>query len=125
MISFVRAQDVWWDPNRAKGSQKLLLEVEECPNWPVCLALLDAYLPSLKPHQSSGVGQPIANLLQRFGDPARQELLRRAAGADAGWRNLAGEILAYWGSWSPADVPAIRAGPAPRARALSKGWRAD
>ena len=109
-LSLARAQDVSRDPNpRERAGQRLVLELEGCPDLPACLAILDAFLPSLQRGQSSGVGTSIASSLRRFGEPAKQELLRRAAGALAGWRNLAGDILAYWGGWLPSDVPAIRA----------------
>jgi hypothetical protein len=43
----------------------------------------------------------MADSLRRFGEPAKQELLRRATGAHPGWRNIAGAILMYWRDWSP------------------------
>ncbi|MDW5266174.1 MULTISPECIES: HEAT repeat domain-containing protein [Acidobacteriaceae] len=35
--------------------------------------------------------------------------MRRAVGSHAGWRNVAGAILADWGTWTVDDVPALRA----------------
>jgi hypothetical protein len=51
----------------------------------------------------------IARKLSAFGEPAKHELLRRAVGDDAGWRELSGAILANWRTWSPSDVPELRA----------------
>src|SRR5262249_27408959 len=47
----------------------------------------------------------------RFGDPAKHELLQRAAGNQPDQRNLASAILGAWGAWSwlPSDVAAIHA----------------
>ena len=42
---------------------------------------------------------------RRFGEPAKQEFLKRAVGDNPRWRNLAGAILANWDSWNAADVP--------------------
>jgi hypothetical protein len=50
----------------------------------------------------------LARDLERFGEPAKQELLKRAVGQQPGWRNVAGAILWSWSSWSPDDVPALR-----------------
>lgn len=47
--------------------------------------------------------------LSLFGEPAKRQLLQRAAGDDPGWRNLSGAILANWRVWSPSDVPQLRA----------------
>jgi len=52
--------------------------------------------------------EEIRGILQQFGEPAKHELLRRAAGNNRGWRHLAGAILWAWGSWSPSDVPELR-----------------
>jgi HEAT repeat protein len=88
---------------------KLLLELEICRTLPACLALLDAVVPARDCGCTNGAGKAIAERLRRFREPAKQELLRRAASAHPGWRNLAGDILSYWDAWSPADVPALRA----------------
>jgi hypothetical protein len=120
-LSLVRAQDVARDPDpRERAGQRLVVELDGCPDLPACLAILDAFMPSLQRGQSSGVGTGIASSLRRFGDPAKQELLLRAAGAHPGWRNLAGDILSYWGGWLPSDVPAIRAA----LRLQHGGWMA-
>lgn len=88
---------------------KLMLELEECPTLQACLAILDAVVPALDCGCTNGAGKSVVEKLRRFGEPAKQDLLRRAAGAHPGWRNLAGDILSYWAAWSPADVPALRA----------------
>jgi hypothetical protein len=92
-----------------RAAQKLVLELKECSDLPACLTSLDAFVPSLSRGQASGLGDTIAHSLRRFGEVAKQELLRRAASPDPGWPNLAGDILSYWGGWSPSDVPALRA----------------
>ncbi|HWA03758.1 MAG TPA: HEAT repeat domain-containing protein [Rhizomicrobium sp.] len=45
--------------------------------------------------------------LEQFGQPAKLELLKRAAGDDRGWRNLSGAILMYWHSFDTTDVSAL------------------
>jgi HEAT repeat protein len=109
-LSLVPAQDMARGHSPFESAvRKLVLELDGCQELPACLAVLDGFVPSLSFGQSSGVGTTLAYSLKRFGETAKQELLRRAASADPGWRNLAGDILSYWGGWSPSDVPAIRA----------------
>jgi HEAT repeat protein len=91
------------------ADDRLLPALEGCPALPACLAILDAFVSPQDRGQQSGVGRAITDNLRRFGEPAKQELLRRAAGAHPGWRNLAGDILSYWGDWSPSDLPAMQA----------------
>jgi hypothetical protein len=86
-----------------------MLELDRCRDLPACLAVLDDFVASLSPGQASDEGPTIAGSLKRFGETAKQELLRRAASADPGWRNLVGDVLSYWGGWSSSDVPALRA----------------
>ena len=90
------------------ADDRLLPALEGCPALPACLAVLDTFVSPQDRGQGSGVGRAIADNLRRFGEPAKQELLHRAADAHPGWRNLAGDILSYWGGWSSSDVPAIR-----------------
>ena len=52
--------------------------------------------------------EEIRGILKQFGEPAKHELLRRAAGNDCGWRHLARAILWGWGPWMPSDVPELR-----------------
>jgi HEAT repeat protein len=69
-------------------------------------------LDSVAQNADGGIGPEeveIRGILQKFGEPAKLELLRRAAGNNRGWRNLAAAILDDWGNWSPSDVPALRA----------------
>jgi HEAT repeat protein len=109
-LSHARAQELAQDPAaRARVEQNLAHELGGCPDLPECLAILDAFVSPRDHGAQSGVGRAIADHLRRFGQPAKQELLGRAVGAHLGWRNLAGDILSYWGDWSPSDVPAIRA----------------
>jgi hypothetical protein len=79
------------------------------PGGARCLAMLDAVVAPVDDGGLNEAARKISTNLQRFGEPAKQELLRRAAGAHPGWCNLAGGILQFWGSWSPSDVAAIRA----------------
>jgi hypothetical protein len=82
-------------------------ELNGCQALPECLMLLDK---TVFPRYAQLLHdeREIANNLRRFGGAAKQELLRRAAGEDPAWRNLAGAVLIYWGGWSPSDVPALR-----------------
>ena len=79
-----------------------------CRSLDNCLQSLDS-----KAATSDGSMGPdekvIVRKLSTFGDPAKHELLRRAGGNDAGWRELSGAILANWKTWSPSDVPELRA----------------
>jgi HEAT repeat protein len=93
----------------AGSEEKLARELEGCTALSACIAILDSFVSPRDCGCMSGVEKAIAANLRRFGEPARQELLRRATGAHLGWRNLAGAILSYWGDWSPSHVPAIRA----------------
>lgn len=82
--------------------------LETCAPLSACLTLLDRVVPA----QDDGEGSNsdiLARDLRRFGEPAKQELLRRAVGSHAGWRNVAGAILADWGFWTVDDVSALRA----------------
>jgi HEAT repeat protein len=109
-LSPVPAQDMArGDGPFERAVRELVLDLDGCQELPACLGVLDGFVPSLSFAQSSGVGKTLAYSLKRFGETAKQELLQRAASADPGWRNLAGDILSYWGGWSPSDVPAIRA----------------
>jgi HEAT repeat protein len=72
------------------------------------LAILDKAVP-LQDDGEGSSGDVLARYLRRFGEPAKQELLRRAIGSHPGWRNVAGAILADWGSWTSEEVPALQA----------------
>lgn len=79
-----------------------------CGNLESCLNALDP-----KAKTSDGSTGPdeeaIAAKLSMFGEPAKIELLKRAAGDDVGWRNLSQSILYNWKIWSPSDVPELQA----------------
>lgn len=81
--------------------------LDHCPTLGECLRLLDSVVPATDNGEGSN-SEILARDLERFGEPAKQELLKRAAGQQPGWRNVAGAILWSWSSWSPADVPALR-----------------
>jgi HEAT repeat protein len=109
-LSHAKAQEAVRDPTeRTRAEHNIVLELEGCPALPACLVVLDAFVSPRDDGRGSSAARAIAHKLLRFGEPAKQELLRRAAGAHPGWRNLAGDILQYWEAWSPSDVPAIRA----------------
>src|ERR1700679_3486868 len=71
-----------------------------CRNLESCLNALDP-----KAKTSDGSTGPdeeaIAAKLSMFGEPAKLELLKRAAGDNVGWRNLSQSILYNWKIWSP------------------------
>jgi HEAT repeat protein len=79
---------------------------DRCPALGECLQLLNSVVPAIDDGEGSN-SEVLARDLERFGEPAKQELLKRAAGSNPGWRNVAGAILWSWDSWSPADVPAL------------------
>ena len=81
--------------------------LDHCPTLGECLRLLDSVVPAMDNGEGSN-SEILARDLERFGEPAKQELLKRASGQQPGWRNVAGAILWSWDSWSPADVPALR-----------------
>ena len=88
---------------------KIPAGMHTCAPLAECLKLLDG----VASEADGGIGPEeveIKGILQKFGEPAKQELLRRTAGNNRGWRNLASAILADWGNWSPSDVPALRLG---------------
>lgn len=81
--------------------------LDKCPTLSACLSLLDKIVPTTDDGEGSN-SEILARDLARFGEPAKQELLKRAAGAHPGWRNVAGAILWSWNSWASSDVPALR-----------------
>lgn len=81
--------------------------LDHCATLGDCLRLLDRVVPATDNGEGSN-SEILAHDLERFGEPAKQELLKRAAGPHPGWRNVAGSILWSWSSWNPADVPALR-----------------
>jgi HEAT repeat protein len=81
--------------------------LDTCPSLSACVSLLDKAVPEHDNGEGSD-GDVLARDFRRFGEPARQEFLKRAVGNSPAWRNVAGVILANWGSWSEADIPALR-----------------
>lgn len=80
--------------------------LSDCRTLAACLRQLDAIAPTHK----SGAGSPsldaeMAGRLESFGVPAKREVLKRAAGDDKDWRELAGWLLMYWTSFDVSDVP--------------------
>lgn len=93
---------------KTAGAIQVPRGLDTCPTLSACLALLDKAVPNQDDGEGSN-GNVLARDLRRFGEPAKQELLRRAIGTHPGWRNVAGAILADWGNWKSEDVPALRA----------------
>ena len=93
---------------RAIHAYSLPSAFSACRNLESCLKALDS-----KARTSDGSAGPdeeaIAAKLSKFGEPAKIELLKRAAGDDMGWRNLSQSILYNWKTWSPSNVPELRA----------------
>jgi len=81
--------------------------MDTCPSLSACLNLLGTVVPAEDNGEGSN-SEKLAALLARFGEPAKQELLKRAVGPHAGWRNVAGAVLSDWPSWSTVDVPKLR-----------------
>ncbi|MEG9436680.1 hypothetical protein JAO29_10965 [Edaphobacter sp. HDX4] len=94
--------------SRAIHAYSLPSAFSGCRNFESCLSALDS-----KARTSDGSTSPdeeaIAAKLSTFGEPAKIELLRRAAGDNIGWRNLSQAILYNWKTWSPSDVPELQA----------------
>lgn len=89
------------------GAVQIPAGMHTCSSLAECLKLLDGVASTAGP----GMGpeeEEIRQVLKQFGEPAKHELLRRAAGTDRGWRDLAGAILWGWDSWTPSDVPELR-----------------
>jgi len=89
------------------GAVQIPAGMHTCSSLTECLKLLDGVASTAGP----GMGpeeEEIRQVLRQFGEPAKHELLRRAAGTDRGWRDLAGAILWGWDSWTPSDVPELR-----------------
>lgn len=88
-----------------------------CRTLDACLRALDSAA-----HDADGSQGPseraYTRKLSTFGNPAKHELLRRAAGSDPKWRELAQVILVDWNTWSQSDVPELRAA----LRAEPGGW---
>jgi len=86
-----------------------LPDMSSCQPLGACMALLEKAVPADDTGAWPRGAEVAAAQLSRFGEPAKAELLRRARGDEAGWRNYAGAILASWPSWSSDDVPALAA----------------
>lgn len=95
-------------PTRAACVDQFPSELQSCGSLDQCMKVLDAVAAQASLDMSPQK-EALSRLMRRFGEPAKQELLGRAAGRNSGWRSLAGTILQAWGSWTPSDVPALRA----------------
>lgn len=94
----------------------LVLADKKIPNLSTCQTLKDC-LDSLNPlaaARSDGSIPPeaadVSAQLLRFGEPAKQELLARAAGRNnRGWASYADSLLGEWrGAWTVEDIPKLR-----------------
>ena len=79
----------------------------KCTSLDECFHALDLVAAQRMFGSTSAGDEQFAVRLEQFGKPAKRELLKRAAGDDRGWRNLADAILLYWQSYDPADVPLL------------------
>jgi hypothetical protein len=108
LLSFVLLFAFWFSGTQRLEAYSIPPSFSACRSLDVCLRSLDSEAStadgSIGPDEEA-----VAKKLSTFGEPAKHELLRRAAGADAKWRNLSGAILANWKTWSPSDVPELRA----------------
>jgi len=99
---------IWCSGVRPARAYSVPSGFSECRSLDACIRNLDS-----KASTSDGSIGPdeelIAKKLSTFGEPAKHELLRRAASSDTGWRNLSGAVLANWKIWSPSDVPELKA----------------
>jgi hypothetical protein len=98
----------WFPGTQCLEAYSIPSSFSACRSLDVCLRSLDSAA-STADGSTGPDEEAFARKLSTFGEPAKQELLRRAAGNDAKWRNLSGAILANWKTWSPSDVPELRA----------------
>src|SRR5262249_25376711 len=90
-----------------KPGENRALRLEGCTAVIECLSRLDAGLePSDQGHWPTDTDAIFARL-KPFGEPARDELLARAAGPHGGWRNLSSALLSEWGGWTEAHLPRV------------------
>jgi len=80
---------------------------DQCNTLESCMSLLDSVVPA-KDTGDWENGDVIARKLERFGAPAKLELLKRATDSHPGWRRSAGLILEYWKGWDATDVPVLQ-----------------
>lgn len=107
-IGFVLWFAFWFSGTQRLEAYSIPPSFSACRSLDVCLLSLDS-VASTADDSTGPAEEAIAKKLSTFGEPAKHELLRRAAGTDAKWRNLSGAILANWKTWSPSDVPELRA----------------
>jgi HEAT repeat protein len=89
-------------------SAELPTEFANCQTLQACIGALDTIAPSRKDgHVVPSLDSQLAKRLETFGEPAKREMLNRAAGEDKGWRELAGSLLMYWEPFDERDVPAL------------------
>jgi hypothetical protein len=99
---------LWFTGQRPACAYSVPSGFSECRSLDACMRSLDSK--ALTSDGSIGPDEElIAKKLSTFGESAKRELLRRAAGGNAGWRNLSGAVLANWKNWSPSDVPELHA----------------
>jgi len=80
--------------------------MDGCSPLDVCLRLLDANVHDESIALFEGTAW-VVDILQGFGDAAKQELLVRASGPDQMWRFVSGDLLGKWSSLGPNDLPMV------------------
>jgi HEAT repeat protein len=89
-------------------SPEMPSEFAKCQTLQACIHALDAIAPSRQDSAGSpSLDSQFAKRLETFGEPAKREVLKRAAGNDKGWRGLANRLFEYWQSFDERDVPAL------------------
>ncbi len=80
---------------------------EDCRTLNECLKAMDADAHSRSHGGSYARDDAYRAKLETFGEPAKHELLKRAASEDRAWSDLANSVLEKWEPLGPKDVPAL------------------
>src|SRR6185295_1208025 len=87
------------------ASADLDRQIAGCSSFNACFELLDANQNAAIEHAPQ-----FAARLQKFGEPAKQELMKRAVGPEPvkhDWYRAPNFILRYWDDWSERDIEAV------------------
>ncbi len=100
---------IWSFPLAAQQTppNQRVQKMSGCPTLQECMSILEMIAPSKYQGVMYGDEREIAINLLRFGEAAKQELLKRARAHRSGVQNLASVILKEWKNWSPSDIPAL------------------
>ncbi len=107
LIAFVLCLGFWFSGAQRLVAYSIPPSFSACRSLEICLRSLD----QIASTSDGSIGpdeEAFTRKLSTFGEPAKRELLKRAVGDDAKWRNLSGALLANWKTWSPSDVPELR-----------------